>query len=119
MEKTDDKVLRKMRLVGEGSGLLGFAKVHHWITQATAIKIQDKQAAFSRTVRNLWSLRKDITSILRWSMRKQRCPKKKNSRKKTSLLLLNEKPARRFVPQSHVGGWEKVSEQNATVRCPS
>ena len=48
MEKTDRKVLRKMRLVGEGEGLLGFAKVHHWITQATALKVQDKQAALMK-----------------------------------------------------------------------
>jgi len=48
MEKTEDKVLRKLRLVDEGDGILGFAKIHHWITQATALKIQDKQAALMK-----------------------------------------------------------------------
>lgn len=63
MEKTEDKVLRKMRLVEEGDGILGFAKIHHWITQATALKIQDKQAALMKPEgpKN----EKDLVEILR------------------------------------------------------
>ena len=45
MEQTEDQILLKIRLVDEGQGLLGFAKVHQWIKWATASKVQDKQAA--------------------------------------------------------------------------
>ena len=41
MEKTEDKVLLKMRLVEEGDGYLGLAMIHKWIAQATALKVQD------------------------------------------------------------------------------